>query len=201
MGRGYSNSGHGPGASLRGVGGVNETVFSPAIIQGVLAARDSVDPDDCYESYCYDASEAVQIYLQSQGISSTLSEAGTVRDFSHVYLFLEDGTIIDPTLDQFYPGGRGNVTGDWTNVPAFPDGLPHDNPWMESLAIIPPEHPFAQHYISHRLDNETESSQEGYWITGQEPQWWKKLHQEHKAKAVSAGGGSRTRTGIYPNRF
>lgn len=142
----------------------------------ILALRDSVDPDENYNGYCYDVSELVHDYLRREGQRVDLVEAGAVRDFSHVYVVHHDGTIIDATLDQFYPGGRGNTTGDWTNEAAWADGLPTENPWMGELAVIPLDHPFAQHYYSHRREHGHDHYPDGYWITGREPIWWRHLH-------------------------
>lgn len=144
-------------------------------MQGIAAVRDQIDPEMNDNSYCYDAAEAVARYLNEQGVEAHFCEAGVERDPSHCYVILSDGTIVDPTLDQFYRGGRGNTTGDWKHK-TWEDGLPSGNPWFGSVAVIPPGHPFTAHYISHQLDHRSDYFEDGYWIEGQEPDWWRALH-------------------------
>jgi hypothetical protein len=79
--------------------------------RAIIAMRASVDPEDTYNGYCYDVSEIVAERLRDAGVHAELCDAGAVRDRSHTYVITDDGTIIDATLDQFYPGGRGNRTG------------------------------------------------------------------------------------------
>jgi hypothetical protein len=162
--------------------------LAPKHLRAIARLRDSVPPDDAYNGYCWDVSELVASYLQKQDLDAELCEsAGAVRDRGHVYVLLGDGTIIDPTLDQFYPGGRGNERGDW-NSPVWAErdreehgieGLPGDNPWFGQVAVIAPDHPFAQHYWSHRNPAWAagEVSHE-YWREYREgkPAWYLALH-------------------------
>ena len=153
-------------------------------MQQLAALRDSIDPDDTNDSYCYDAVETVAQALCDAGQDAHLCDAGAVRDRSHCYVILDaDGTIIDPTLDQFYPGGRGNSTGDWTDPvwerrdrQSVGEPLPGRNEWFGQVAVIPADHPFAQHYYSHRADHASDMFPQGYWLAGQEPGWWRRLH-------------------------
>jgi hypothetical protein len=113
--------------------------------------------------------------------------AGAVRDYSHTYVLLGDGTIIDPTLDQFYPGGRGNRAGDWTDSIWVKrdreeygiEDLPSENPWFGEVAVIPVDHPFAQHYWSHRYParaaGELGEAGHDYWL--EQPAWYRALHK------------------------
>jgi hypothetical protein len=157
-------------------------------LKAIARLRDSVEPSDAYNGYCWDVSEMVAQYLQKQGLAAELCEsAGAVRDRGHVYVLLGDGTIIDPTLDQFYPGGRGNERGDWASKVWVKrdqeehgiEGLPGDNPWFGQVAVIPPHHPFAQHYWSHR--NPAWAGGEvghDYWreFWQETPAWYLALH-------------------------
>lgn len=153
-------------------------------LRAIARIRDRIEPRDAYNGYCWDASELAARYLIKQGLDAQLCEgAGAVRDRGHVYVLLGDGTIIDPTLDQFYPGGRGNYTGDWAGEAVKEwdrreygiEGLPGANPWFGSVAVIPPSHPFAQHYWSHRNPAwaQGEVGQE-YWR--EKPAWYCALH-------------------------
>lgn len=152
------------------------STITPEVIAGIEAERNAVNPEQTYESYCYDVSERVTSYLRGKGIDADLVEAGTWRDPSHVYTVLTDGTIIDATLDQFYRGGRGNVTGDW-EADTWNDGLPNERP-DSPVAVILPDHPFTQHYLSHRADSSSDTFPEGYWVKGREPEWWRCLHTD-----------------------
>ena len=151
--------------------------LQPAIIQEILSLREQIDPAQTCEGYCGDASGLALRCLLAHGIEAELCDAGTVRDRCHVFVILADGTIVDPTLDQFYRGGRGNTTGDWEHkVWAERDDLSGSNPWRGTLAVIPPDHPFARHYCSHRRENWSELYDGPYWIKGREPKWWQTLH-------------------------
>lgn len=157
--------------------------LTPRHLAAIARLRDGVEPSDAYNGYCWDVSELVASYLQKQGLDAELCDgAGAVRDGSHVYVVMGDGTIVDPTLDQFYLGGRGNERGDWTSqVWADRDkeygieGLPSENLWFGAVAVIPADHPFAQHYWSHR-NPAWIAGEEGrdYW--SQAPTWYKSLH-------------------------
>ena len=164
-------------------------------LKAIARLRDSVEPSDAYNSYCWDVSELVASYLQKQGLEAELCDgAGTVRDYSHVYVLLGDGTIIDPTLDQFYPGGRGNLQGDWTNEIWVQrdrqehgiEGLDAENLWFGMVAVIPPDHPFSQHYWSHRNPAWAmgEVGRE-YWL--EKPAWYRALHNLSSVEAVALG--------------
>lgn len=153
-------------------------------LQAIARIRDRIDPRDAYNGYCWDVAELAARYLLEQGVECEFCEgAGAVRDPGHAYVILTDGSIIDPTLDQFYAGGRGNYTGDWASEAASEydreeygiEGLPRENPWFGQVAVIPPEHPFAQHYWSHRNPALAggEAGQE-YWA--KKPGWYLKLH-------------------------
>jgi hypothetical protein len=140
-------------------------------LQAELAAlRDSVDPDDAYDSYCGDVAELVATALSARGIEAFALEGGAGLDSSHTYVICADGTIVDPTLDQFFTGGRGNTTGN-------NDGWADENPYFGQVAVIAPDDPYAQHYWSHR-DPATNDGFDGgrIWIEGAEPAWWLRLY-------------------------
>ena len=151
-------------------------------------ARSECDPEDPEESVCYDASAVTQDLLNGAGVEAYMQE-GTWRDYSHVYVVEEgSGRIFDPTLDQFYPGGRGNVSADWASsvwgerddLPPYPRGWkPSDGP-----AIISPDDPFAQHYMTHRKDGTNVGGDLPYWVSGQEPPWWSVLHGKPEQKSI-----------------
>lgn len=147
--------------------------LSHQMLMGLMEqARAQVDPDDTYDSLCYDTSEVLVGLLKQNGIEADLME-GAFRDPSHAYVVLADGTILDPTLDQFYPGGRGNRHGDWgSGASGFP-GAKHPNGSALGPAIISPTDPFADNYLSHRQDaSQWTQSENTVWVNGKEPGWW-----------------------------
>ena len=57
--------------------------------------------------WCAKVSWAVQGYLSFLGVKTTVYES-FVGDWNHVYLMMDDGTVIDCTADQFNRGRRKN---------------------------------------------------------------------------------------------
>jgi hypothetical protein len=138
------------------------------MLDEIAALRDSVDPENTYDSYCGDVSELVADMLTSRGIEATAIEGGAGFDSSHAYVILADGTIVDPTLDQFFKGGRGNWGDDngWDN-----------NPFFGQVAVFAPDDPYAQHYYTHRDPPSNDGFEHGrIWVEGNEPAWWRALH-------------------------
>jgi hypothetical protein len=88
---------------------------------------------------CGVASEEAEMILEHRGGTRRcgLFYAGDGRDFNgyplaeHCWVQLPDGTIIDNTISQF----AKHIEGRW--------------PGLKDIAIIPPQHPFAQHYQTH----------------------------------------------------
>lgn len=67
--------------------------------KGILARRRS-------NGFCWAVSGALEGYLRFLGHDCQLSE-GWIGDYSHFWITLSDGRIIDPTADQFKtPTGR-----------------------------------------------------------------------------------------------
>jgi hypothetical protein len=124
-------------------GGTQERLIEHLSEMSGIAFAHEPDWDKAYEgadhSWCWDASLEVAAYLTAQGISARTQTGGLCGNH-HTWVVLDDGTIVDPTVEQYI--GRGEKAEvDHTLVP-----------WLRSpdgdvvVAVVPPGHPFHSEY-------------------------------------------------------